>query len=103
MSQAPSGQYSYGPQYPLYADYFGGSGTKRIFRSSPLSDSPEVKIDFIGNSLPAVGTKSDFVLTGSFASTRAGNCTKAICTQASLKASTGEIVKGSATFKLSKN
>jgi hypothetical protein len=78
-------------------------GTARIFRKSPLSDSPEVKIDFIGNSLPAVGTKSAFVLTGSFSSTKAGDCTQAICTQASLKASVGEIVKGSATFKLSKN
>jgi len=27
MSQSPSGGYGYGPQYPLYADYFGGSGT----------------------------------------------------------------------------
>jgi hypothetical protein len=75
---------------------------KRILKKSPLNDSPEVKIDFIGNSLPAVGTKNTFVLTGSFASTKAGDCTKAICTQASLKAAVGEIIKGSATFKLSK-
>ena len=79
------------------------AGSKRIFRQSPLSDSPEVKIDFIGNTLPAVGTKAVFVLTGSFSSTKAGDCTKAICTQASVKAAVGEIIKGSATFKLSKN
>jgi len=78
-------------------------GTSRIFRKSPLSDSPEVKIDFIGNSLPAVGTKAAFVLTGNFGSTKASDCTKAICTQASLKAAVGEIVKGSASFKLSKS
>ena len=77
--------------------------SKRIFRKSPLSDSPEVKIDFIGNTLPAVGTKAVFVLTGSFSSTKAGDCTKAICTQASVKAAVGDIIKGSATFKLSKN
>lgn len=76
---------------------------KRILRKSPLVDSPEVKIDFIGNTLPAVGTKSTFVLTGNFGSTKAGDCTKAICTQASVKAAVGDIIKGSATFKLSKN
>lgn len=78
------------------------AGNKRLFRKSPLNDSPEVKIDFIGNTLPAVGTKGNFTLTGSFASTNAGACTKAVCTQASLKASVGELIKGSATFKLSK-
>jgi hypothetical protein len=79
------------------------SGLKRIFKKSPLSDSPEVKIDFIGNTLPAVGTKELFVLTGNFTSTKANNCTKAICTQASVKSAVGDIIKGSATFKLSKN
>lgn len=79
------------------------AGQKRKFKKSPLVDSPEVKIDFIGNTLPAVGTKGTFVLTGSFASTKAGDCTKAICTNATLKATVGEIIKGSATFKLSKN
>jgi hypothetical protein len=77
--------------------------SKRILRKSPLVDSPEVKIDFIGNTLPAVGTKGVFVLTGNFGSTKAGDCTKAICTQASVKAAVGEIIKGSATFKLSKD
>jgi hypothetical protein len=79
------------------------AGTKKVFVRSPLSDSPEVKIDFLGDTMPAVGTKAVFVLTGAFASTRAGDCTKAICTQASMKATVGDIIKGSATFKLSKN
>jgi hypothetical protein len=79
------------------------SGLTRIFKKAPLADSPEVKIDFIGTSLPAVGTKKNFVLTGNFASLKTSLCTKAICTQASLKATVGDIVKGSATFKLSKN
>lgn len=79
------------------------AGQKRIFKKAPLTDSPEVKIDFIGNVLPAVGTKGDFELTGNFAATKAGDCTKAICTQASVKAAVGDIIKGSATFKLSKN
>ena len=79
------------------------AGQKRLFRKAPLTDSPEVKIDFIGNALPAVGTKSTFTLTGNFASTKASTCTKAICTQASVKAAVGDIIKGSATFKLSKN
>lgn len=78
------------------------SGQKRIFKKAPLSDSPEVKIDFIGNSLPGVGTKGTFTLTGNFGSTKSDQCTKAICTQASLKAAVGDIIKGSAVFKLSK-
>lgn len=78
------------------------AGQKRIFKKAPLTDSPEVKIDFIGNSLPAVGTKGDFTLVGNFGVTKASECTKAICTQASLKAAVGDIIKGSATFKLSK-
>jgi hypothetical protein len=77
-------------------------GEKRIFKKAPLSDSPEVKIDFIGNTLPAVGTKEDFVLTGEFGSTKASLCTKAVCTSASVKAALGDIIKGSASFKLSK-
>lgn len=78
------------------------AGQKKIFKKAPLSDSPEVKVDFIGASLPAVGTKGDFTLTGNFGATKASTCTKAICTQASVKAAVGEIIKGSATFKLSK-
>ena len=76
--------------------------SKRLYRAAPLSDSPEVKVDFIGNSIPAVGTKAAFTLTGVFLSTKAAECTKAVCTAASLKATVGDLVKGSATFKLSK-
>jgi hypothetical protein len=78
-------------------------GSKKIFRKSPLSDSPEVKVDFIGSALPPVGTKATFTLTGNFNATKASSCTKAICTQASVKATVGDLIKGSATFKLSKN
>lgn len=77
------------------------AGNKRIFKKAPLSDSPEVKVDFIGSGIPAVGTKGTFTLTGSFGSTGASTCTKAICTQASVKAAVGDLIKGSATFKLS--
>lgn len=77
------------------------SGEKRKFKKAALSDSPEVKVDFIGSTLPAVGTKGAFTLTGNFASANTALCTKAICTQASVKASVGDLIKGSATFKLS--
>jgi len=79
------------------------AGQRRMFRKAPLSDSPEVKVDFIGSGLPDVGVKDDFTLTGSFGCTNSGVCTKAICTQASVKASVGDLIKGSATFKLSKD
>lgn len=78
------------------------AGERRRFKKAPLSDSPEVKVDFIGSSIPAVGEKGTFALTGEFGSTKAGECTKAICTQASVKAAVGDLIKGSATFKLSK-
>jgi len=78
------------------------AGTRKVFKKAPLSDTPEVKVDFIGNSLPAVGTKAAFTLTGNFGSTKAGDCTKAICTQAQIKATVGALIEGSATFKLSK-
>ena len=79
------------------------AGDKRIYRKAPLSDTAEIKVDFIGPDLPAVGTKNDFTLTGEFASTRYDLCTKAVCTQASVKAAVGDLIKGSATFKLSKD
>ena len=80
----------------------GAVGSKRLYRAAPLSEGPEVKVDFIGNSIPAVGTKAAFTLTGNFASTKASVCTMAVCTSASLKATVGDMVKGSASFKLSK-
>jgi hypothetical protein len=79
------------------------AGQRRLFKKAPLADSPEVKVDFIGSGLPAVGVKDDFTLTGNFGSTKASECTKAICTQASVKAAVGDLIKGSATFKLSKD
>lgn len=77
------------------------AGSLRKFRKAPLSDSPEVKVDFVGSSLPAVGTKATFTLTGAFNTTKANLCTQAVCTQASVKAAVGDLIKGSATFKLS--
>ena len=79
------------------------AGQKKLFKKAPLSDSPEVKVDFIGNALPAVGTKGAFTLTGSFGPTKASQCTLAVCTQASVKAAVGDLIKGSATFKLAQN
>ena len=79
------------------------AGQKRIYRKAPLADTAEIKVDFIGADLPAVGTKNDFTLTGEFASTKYDLCAKAVCTQASVKAAVGDLIKGSATFKLSKD
>jgi hypothetical protein len=76
----------------------------RLYRKAPLSDSPEVKIDFIASgTIPTVGQKNTFTLSGYFDSTKYDICTQAMCTSASIKAAVGEIVKGSATFKLSKD
>jgi hypothetical protein len=78
------------------------AGSRPIFRSSPLVDGQEVKVDFNGNLMPSRGQKVTMVLTGKFSPTGAPVATRAICTQASLKATKGTFVKGSATFKLSR-
>jgi hypothetical protein len=88
------------------AKWAGSSPTGvRLYRKAPLTDSPEVKIDFIatGGALPVVGEKKTFTLTGYFDSTKYDICTQAMCTSASIKAAVGEIIKGSCTFKLSKD
>jgi hypothetical protein len=78
------------------------AGERKMVTAAPLSDSPEVKVDFIGNSLPPVGTKKAFTLVGRFEATKADICSMAVCTAANVKATVGELIKGTATFKLSK-
>jgi hypothetical protein len=79
------------------------AGKRKMMRAAPLSDSPEVKVDFIGNKLPPVGTKKPFALVGEFESTKADICSMAVCTAANIKGQVGELIRGTATFKLSKD
>lgn len=77
------------------------AGSRPIFKKSPLIDGPEIKVEFFGNLMPARGQKLVMTLPANISPTKADVATKAICTQASLKASRGTFIKGSATFRLS--
>ena len=72
------------------------SGGNRIYQSSPLNESSgaEVSVDFLGLQQPAVDqayaiTCAAFSISGT-----------AICTSYTNTAAVGEVLKGSATFKL---
>jgi hypothetical protein len=83
------------------------TGSYRSFRPSPIIDAPELKIDFVGITLPqmtATGLITWSVLaSGSNAAFTANMPTTALCTSADLTAQVGELIKGSATFRLTAN
>lgn len=87
---------------PKETSHLGQSANSRpILRKSPLVPGAEIKVDFYGSAMPTRGQKLTITLPANLSPTRADLCTKAICTQASVKASRGQFVKGSATLKLS--
>jgi hypothetical protein len=82
-------------------------GAFRSYRPAPLRDGDEVSVEFWGVDLPQMtatasmtwsfdGTGSNFAIT-------AGLPTVALCTSTQLQAAAGELVKGSATFRISEN
>jgi len=82
-------------------------GQFRSYRPAPLRDGDELQVEFMGIGAPqmtATGTIS-WTLdgSGSNAALTAGLPTVALCTSASLSASAGELVKGSATFRITQN
>lgn len=83
------------------------NGSYRSYRSAPVLDAPELKVDFVGLTLPqmtATGQISWSVDgTGSNAGFTAGIPTAALCTSADITAQVGELIKGSATFRLTLN
>ena len=71
-------------------------GQPRRFRLSDIENC-EIKVDWIGIRMPPVNTTATFSLTGTL-----GNIGSiAMCTGLSITASAGELIKGSATFKVS--
>lgn len=82
-------------------------GAYRSYRPAPLRDGDEVSVEFWGISLPqqtATGAITwAFDGSGSNAAITAGLPTVALCTQTQLQAAAGELVKGSATFRISEN
>jgi hypothetical protein len=82
-------------------------GDFRSYRPAPLRDGDELQVEFMGISGPqmtATGAISwTFDGSGSNAALTAGLPTVALCTSSSLSASAGELVKGSATFRITQN
>lgn len=80
------------------------SGSYRSFRPAPIIDAPELKVDFVGISLPQMTATGQISWSidgsGSNAAFTAGMPTAALCTSADVTAQVGELIKGSATFRL---
>jgi hypothetical protein len=80
------------------------SGAYRSYRTAPIVDSPELKIDFVGLTLPQMTSTGQITWSvdgsGSNAAFTANMPTAALCTSADVTAQVGELIKGSANFRL---
>jgi len=72
------------------------AGEPKRYRLSDIENC-EIKVDWIGNTMPPVDTTAAFTLTSGLGHT--GSI--AMCTGLSITAAAGELIKGSATFKVS--
>ena len=87
---------------PKETTHLGQStGSRPIFKKSPLVEGAEFKVEFYGNAFPTRNQKVTISVPANISPTGSATATKAICTNSSLKASKGEFIKGSATFKVS--
>lgn len=71
-------------------------GSYRIYAAAPIKEGAEISIEFWGTTAPEVLAKD--AITFSKISAITG---QAICTGVSLDAKVGEIIKGTANFRLS--
>lgn len=82
-------------------------GSYRSYRPAPIRDGDELKVDFIGLTLPqmtATGSITwSFDGTGSNAAFTAGLPTAALVTSADVTAQVGELIKGSMSLRLTQN
>jgi hypothetical protein len=79
------------------------AGSYRKYAAPPIKDGAEVSVEFIGHQAPAVLTKGDidFKPTGSGTTpTITGLTGKAICKSVQVTARAGDLLKGTATFRL---
>lgn len=78
------------------------SGGKRRYRTGDLENC-EIKVDWIGLTVPTIDQTASFSVTaGSGGGAALGSTgTVALCTGLNITAQAGELIKGSATFKVS--
>lgn len=70
------------------------NGAKRNLQAAPLIDGATVTVEWIGSNTPTVGVKG--AITSSIGNA-SGN---AICEEYEITAAVGELLKGTATFRL---
>lgn len=79
-------------------------GEYRSYRPSPLREGDELSVEFFGMEVPQQTATGQIAFTfdgsGSNAGFTAGIPTVALCTSAQVQAAAGELIKGSATFRL---
>lgn len=75
------------------------AGGKRRYRTSDIENC-EIKVDWIGLSSPQIEKTAAFSFTGN-ATALGVTGTIALCTGLNITAQAGELIKGSATFKVS--
>lgn len=72
------------------------AGEPKRYRLSVIENC-EIKVDWVGNTMPTVDTTASFTLGSGLGHIGA----IAMCTGLSITAAAGDIIKGSATFKVS--
>jgi hypothetical protein len=83
------------------------NGSFRSYRAAPIRDGDELQVDFVGLTLPQMTATGQITWTvdgsGSNAGFTSNIPTAALCTSASVSAKVGELISGSATFRLTQN
>lgn len=97
---------SFGEFNVTSTDIPSGSGCFTRYRGGGLK-SLELKVDWVGNTLPPTDDVYDIEMAGSGAGAGSGltgeslTGKKALCTGLTITAQAGELIKGSCTFKVS--
>lgn len=76
------------------------ANTFRRFRAGKVSNV-ELKVDWIGGTIPPANAVCPFAISGTDLGATDFSGKSAVCTGLTITAAAGDIVKGSATFKLS--
>lgn len=72
----------------------------RRYRTGDV-ENIDIKVDWIGLVVPTVTTTAAFSISGGAATSMGSTGTIALCTGLSINAAAGDLIKGSATFKVS--
>jgi hypothetical protein len=79
-----------------------GSGSLRRIRAAKLNEV-SIKVDWVGGTIPTVNRTATFLITGTELGATDFSGKPAICTGLSISGNAGDLIRGSATFKLSQD